>query len=72
MVSMTRTNKRTGSNGRSAVSGDGAPSRTRSVGPDGAGTDPNAPTGGASEATEASLTQMRERRIAEVRLGGSE
>ncbi|MHC4447506.1 MAG: hypothetical protein ACYSXF_06985 [Planctomycetota bacterium] len=72
MVRLMGANKKTGSNGQRAVSDNGALARARITGPNGAGTDPNAVTEGAATEIEESLSQIRERRLAELRLRGCE
>ncbi len=76
MVSLTSANHTTGTQAWNALPGTGRLSRTGSTGPaaggNGAGTDPHAITEGPIAATEASLTDQRERRLSEIRLRGCE
>ncbi len=69
MVRLTRANNTTGTQAPTAAPSTGRPPRTGSAGP---GPSPHALTEAALAATEASLTQERERRLAEVRLRSSE
>jgi hypothetical protein len=72
MVSQTSAQNSAGIQEWIALPGNGRLSRSGSIGPaaggNGSGTDPHAITEGEIAATEASLTEMRERRLAEVRL----
>jgi hypothetical protein len=76
MVRATQASNTTGTQAWSAAPDKGRLARTGSIGPgaggNGSGTDLHAITEGAIAATEASLTQERERRLAEVRLQGCE
>jgi hypothetical protein len=72
MPIMSRGHKRTGSNGQAPFSGIGTLDRAQGNGSGRNGADPQPLIDDAVAATEASLSEARERRLAEVRLRNCE